>query len=70
MIIKSDACTINIINESVNETTRIIIDDSIVMLQIIASHTEDSRGVIYNRNMFIVQPTVKLQSKLPRFPHQ
>jgi hypothetical protein len=32
-------------------------DNSTVMLQIVASFTDDSRGVIYNRNMFIVQAT-------------
>ncbi len=45
---------------SVNDTTMIIIDDSRVMLQIVAPLTEDSRGVIYDQNMFIVQVT-KLQ---------
>ncbi len=31
------------------------LDDSRVMLQILASVTDDSRGVIYNRNVFMVQ---------------
>ncbi len=42
---------------SVNDASRIIIDDSGVMLQIVASLTNDSRGIIYDRNMFIVQAT-------------
>ena len=40
-----------------NDISRIVIDDSRVLLQIVASLTDDSRGVIYNRNMFIVQAT-------------
>jgi hypothetical protein len=40
---------------SVNDASRIIIDDSGVALQIVASLTGDSRGVISNCNMFIVQ---------------
>ncbi len=42
---------------SVNDASRIVIDDSRVMLQIVASITEDSRCVIYDCNMFIVQAT-------------
>ncbi len=38
---------------SVNDTSRIMIENSSVMLQIVASLTDDSRGVIYNRNMLI-----------------
>jgi hypothetical protein len=45
---------------SANDTCRIIIDDSRLMLQIVASLTDDSRGVIYNHNMFIVQATAYL----------
>ncbi len=45
---------------SVNDTTMIVIDDSRVMLQIVASLTKDSRGIIYDQNMFIVEAT-KLQ---------
>jgi hypothetical protein len=40
----------------VNDTSRIIIGDSIVMLQIVASLTYDSRGMNYNP-VFIVQAT-------------
>ncbi len=39
---------------SVNGASRIVIDDSRVMLQIVALLTENSRGVIYYY-MFIVQ---------------
>ncbi len=42
---------------SVNDTSRIVIDDSRVMLQIVASLTDNSRGIIYDCNMFIVQGT-------------
>ncbi len=42
---------------SVNDTSRMIIDSSRVVVQIVASLTDDSRGVIYDRNMFIVQAT-------------
>ncbi len=42
---------------SVNDASRIVIDNSRVMLQIVASLTDNSIGVIYNRNMFIVQAT-------------
>ncbi len=42
---------------SVNDASRILMDNSMVMLQIMASLTDDSRGVIYNCNMFIVQAT-------------
>jgi hypothetical protein len=44
---------------SVNDASRIIIDDSKVMLQIVASFTDNSRGVIYNCKMFIVQASSK-----------
>ncbi len=40
---------------SVNDACRIVIDDSKVMLQIVASLTDDSRGIIYDSNMFIIQ---------------
>ncbi len=55
MIVISDAGTINII-KSVNYASRIVIDDSIVMF-LMVSLTDASTGVIYNRNMFIVQAT-------------
>ncbi len=42
---------------SVNDTSRIIIDYSWVTLQTVASLTDDSRGVINDRNMFIAQAT-------------
>jgi hypothetical protein len=38
-------------------TPSIVIDDSSVMLQIIASLTDDSRGIIYDHNMITVLAT-------------
>ncbi len=38
---------------SVNDTSRIMIENSSVMLQIVASLTDDSRGVIYDHHMLI-----------------
>jgi hypothetical protein len=34
-----------------------------VMLQIVVSITEDSRGIIYDRNMFIVEATIGKDKK-------
>ncbi len=42
---------------SVNDTPRIVSDDFTVMLQIVASLTDYSRGLIYDCNLFIVQAT-------------
>ncbi len=42
---------------SINDNSRIKIDNSRVTLQIVASLTDNSRGVIHNCNMFIVQAT-------------
>jgi len=36
---------------SVNDVSRIVKDDLRVSLQIVASHTDDTRGVIYNLKM-------------------
>ncbi len=47
---------------SVNDASKIVIDAFRVMLQVVVSLTDDSRGVIYGHNMFIVQaagPNVK-----------
>jgi hypothetical protein len=44
---------------SVNDASRIVIDDSRVMLQIVASLTDNSRGIIYDHNMLTVQATGK-----------
>jgi hypothetical protein len=55
MIVVSDACTINIM--SVNDDSSIVIDDSRVMLQMVEPLTDDSRGTIYEHNMYIVQAT-------------
>ncbi len=40
---------------SVNDASIILKDDSRVTLYIVASLTDDFRGVIYDRNMFIIQ---------------
>ncbi len=40
---------------NVNDAYRIVIEDSRVMLQIVASLTDNSRCIIYEFNMFIVQ---------------
>jgi hypothetical protein len=40
---------------SVNGTSRIVIEDSRVMLLIVASLSDNSRGMIYDRNVSIVQ---------------
>jgi hypothetical protein len=45
---------------SVNDAPRIIIDDSWVMVQIVASLTDSARAIIYDHNMFIVQATALL----------
>ncbi len=50
--------TINITKKasrSVKDASRCISDDSRVMLQIVASLTDDCTGVIYNCNGFTVQ---------------
>ncbi len=44
----------------VKDASRIIIDNTIVMLQIVASLTDNSRVIIYNHNNFIVQGTEHL----------
>ncbi len=42
---------------SVNVAFVIVIDNSRVTLQFVASRTGNSRGVIYSRNMLIAQAT-------------
>ncbi len=42
---------------SVNDACRIVIYDSRMMIQIVASPTDDSRGIIDDFNMFIAQAT-------------
>ncbi len=42
---------------SVNDVSEIVIDDSRVTLQIVASLIVNSRGVVNNHNLFIVQAT-------------
>jgi hypothetical protein len=48
---------------NVDDASKIIIDESRAMLQIVASLTDDSRGVIYDHNMIIVQ-TIALRYAL------
>jgi hypothetical protein len=48
----------------VNDASRIIINNSRVTLQIVASFTDNSRGVIYDCNMFIAQATGLLSTYL------
>jgi hypothetical protein len=40
---------------SEDNASRIIIDNSIMLLQIVAPLTDDSKSIIYDLNMFIVQ---------------
>jgi hypothetical protein len=40
---------------NVNDASRIVIDDCRMMLQIVASLTDNSKGIIYNGNMLKVQ---------------
>ncbi len=54
MIITSDVMT-KTSNLSVNDTSRIVIDGSKVMLQIVESLTGDSRNVTCDCNVFLVQ---------------
>ncbi len=56
MITMSDASIINIL-VSVNYASRIVNYYSRDTLQIVASLTGDSWGIIYNYNVFIVQAT-------------
>ncbi len=42
---------------SENDASRIMIDNSRVTFQIVGSLNDDSWGIIYDRNMFIVQAT-------------
>jgi len=51
MIVFSDICTINYI--SVNDTCRVLIDNSRATLQIVASLTDDSKGITYDIGMAI-----------------
>jgi len=55
---------------SVNDASRIIIDNSIVTLQIMASVTVYSRGIFYNHNMFISQATGLKLSIISRLNYQ
>ncbi len=52
---------------NVNDASRIVIEGSRVMLQIVASLTDDSRGIVYNNIMFIVQATLVVAKLLEYF---
>ncbi len=54
---------------SVNDTSWSLIDDSRVVLQIVASLIGNSRGIIYAHNMFIVQATGVILIKLSFLRH-
>ncbi len=49
----------------VNDISMIVIDDSIVILQIVVSFTDNSRGAIYDHIMFIVQATGYILMSVP-----
>ncbi len=53
---------------SVNDVSRIVIDDSRVTLQIVASLIDDSRGIIYDCNMFIVEAAGGSLTEENKFP--
>ncbi len=59
------ACTINARWLLVNDQHkwRLLIDDSKVMLQIVVSLPDESRGIIYDHNMFIVQSLISYSFK-------
>ncbi len=42
---------------SVNDASSITIDNSRLMFLVVASLTDDSKGIIYNHNVFIAQAT-------------
>ncbi len=48
---------------SLNDASRIVIDNSIVMLQMVAPLIDHSRGIMYNSNMFIIPATDLLAKK-------
>jgi hypothetical protein len=52
----------------VNNTSRIVIitlEINTILLQIVVSLTDNSRGVIHNHNMFIVQATGYILMAVP-----
>ncbi len=49
---------------SINDASRNIIDDTRVMPLNVASHIDDSKGIIYDHHMFIIQATVVNVTKL------
>jgi hypothetical protein len=59
LIIISDACIINVLQGLASALARVTNYALIVTLQIKASLTDDSRDIIYDHNMFMVQATCK-----------
>jgi hypothetical protein len=55
-IVMSEACTINVCIEAL-ALARVVNYTPRVLLKIVASLTDGSVGIIYNRNKFIVQAT-------------
>ncbi len=55
---------------SAYDTSKLTIDDSGVILQIVASLTDDSRGVNYNHSMIIVQTTGQFQKHFTCIPNR
>ncbi len=52
---------------SVNDASRIVIDNSRVTLQIVPSLTDDSKGIIYNDNMSTVHKTGRKYENIKYF---
>ncbi len=57
MVIISNVRTLNNASWTVSDTSSRVIGDIRVMLQIVVLLTDDSRDIIYNRNMFKVHGT-------------
>ncbi len=55
---------------SVNDAFKIALDDSRVMLQIVASLIDNSRGIIYDCNVFIIQATVVKKRNFRYIPYK
>ncbi len=55
---------------SVNDAFKIALDDSRVMLQIVASLTYNSRGIIYECNVFIIHATDAKKRNFSYIPYK
>jgi hypothetical protein len=55
---------------SVNDASKIELDDSRVVLQIVALLTDNSRGIIYECNVFIIQATVVKKRNFSYIPYK